>query len=81
MIMKCIICQSPDVVEKEVEEEIRVNKNIVFIPVKVLVCRNCGEKYYSRREMKRLEKIESDIKKDKLSLKVVGKVLKASAIF
>ena len=79
--MKCVICRSPEVEEKEVEEEIRVNKDVGFIPVRVMVCRNCGEKYYSRRVMKRLEEIESNIKKDKMPLTVVGKVLKASAIF
>ena len=78
--MKCVICQSPAVVEKRVEEEIRVNKDIVFIPIKVMVCQSCGEKYYSRRAIQLLEKAEAKIKKDKSSLKIVGKVLKASAI-
>jgi YgiT-type zinc finger domain-containing protein len=78
--MKCVICKSPDVAERKVEEEIRVNNNIVFIPIQVMVCNSCGEKYYSRQVMKQLEDTETKLKKHKLSLKIIGKVLRASAI-
>lgn len=78
--MKCVICKSPDVEERKVEEEIRVNNNIVFIPITVMVCNSCGEKYYSRQVMKQLEDADARLKKHKLALKVIGKVLRASAL-
>ena len=78
--MKCVICKSPDVKEKKVDEEIRVKNDVVFIPITVISCQNCGEKYYDRRNMKLLEDVEASIKKHRISLKVIGRVLKASAI-
>ena len=78
--MKCVICKSPDVKEKKVDEEIRVKNDVVFIPITVISCQNCGEKYYDRRNMKLLEDVEASIKNHRISLKVIGRVLKASAI-
>ncbi len=42
------MCKSSDIVEKEVEEEIKVNSDIALYPVKVKVCNSCGERYYDR---------------------------------
>jgi len=56
--MKCVICNSPDITKKKVEEEIRENSDVILVPIKVLVCEECGERYYDRRTMKRLEEIE-----------------------
>jgi YgiT-type zinc finger domain-containing protein len=76
--MKCVICKSPDVVEKKVEEEIRVNSDIVLYPIKIKVCNNCGERYYDREAMALLEEAKDKLKKKKLGLQVVGKVLRVS---
>ena len=76
--MKCIVCQNPDIRKKKVEEEIRRGEDIIFIPIEVMVCTSCGERYYDRRTMKRLEEIEDEIRKGNTSLKPVGQVLKAS---
>jgi len=75
--MKCVICNSSIIEKKQVEEEVRDGDNIVLIPLEVLVCRQCGERYYTRQIMKKLEKIEEKIKEKKISLKEVGRVLKS----
>ena len=75
--MKCVICNSSIIEKKQVEEEVRDGNNVVLIPIEVLVCRQCGERYYTRQIMKKLEKIEEKIKEKKISLKEVGRVLKS----
>lgn len=74
--MKCVICNSPDITEKKVEEEIRENSDVILVPIKVLVCEECGERYYDRRTMKRLEEIEQSIKEKRTPLQKVGRVLR-----
>jgi len=73
--MKCVICHGQDIRYKEVKEEISFGNNIVFIPVKILVCQTCGERYYDRRTMQFLEEIEEKIRNTKVKLKEIGKVL------
>ena len=75
--MKCVICNSSIIEKKQVEEEVRDGDNVVLIPIEVLVCRQCGERYYTRQIMKKLEEIEEKIKEKKISLKEVGRVLKS----
>lgn len=41
-----------------------------------MVCEECGEKYYSRAIMKKLEEIEKHIKEKEGSFKEIGRVLK-----
>jgi YgiT-type zinc finger domain-containing protein len=74
--MKCVICKSPNIQKKTVEEEFRVGNDMVFIPVETLVCIDCGERYYDRKTMRCLETIESELKENKIPLEVVGRVLK-----
>lgn len=38
---------------KSVKEEIRSDKDILLIPIEVLVCLSCGERYYDRKAMKK----------------------------
>jgi len=76
--MKCVICNSPDITKKKVEEEIRENSDVILVPIKVLVCEECGERYYDRRTMKRLEEIEQSIKEKRMALQKVGRVLRVS---
>jgi YgiT-type zinc finger domain-containing protein len=53
--MKCIICKNTDIKRKEVQEEIKRGDDIVLIPCEILVCSNCGERYYDRKTMQKLE--------------------------
>ncbi|MDY6893024.1 MAG: YgiT-type zinc finger protein [Chloroflexota bacterium] len=75
--MKCVICNSPDIEKKVVEEEIHLGQDVVLVPVEVLVCLRCGERYYDRRTMKFLEEMEDKIVARQITLHPVGQVLKA----
>ena len=73
--MKCVICHGEDIKTKEVKEELHYNNNIVYVPIKVLVCNTCGEHYYDRRTMRFLEEVERELKNETAKLKEVGKLL------
>jgi YgiT-type zinc finger domain-containing protein len=75
--MKCVICKSSDIKIKVVEEEVKLEKDIVLIPIEVLVCHNCGERYYDRKTMQKLDEIKSKLKGQALEVEDVGKVLRA----
>jgi len=78
--MKCVICGGENIKEKEVEEEIRVGNDIVLVPVRVMVCMSCSERYYDRRTMKMLEEVEDKIEKKRVEVEPIGKVLKVAGI-
>ena len=73
--MKCVICHGNEIELMEVKEQFTVGNDIVYVPIKVPVCKNCGERYYDRRTMQLLEEIESKLNKKQIELKEVGKVL------
>lgn len=73
--MKCIICHGEYIQITEVKEELSIVNDIVYIPVRVPVCKTCGERYYDRRTMQFLEGIELNLPNTKTGLKEVGKVL------
>lgn len=77
--MKCIVCHSSDIREKTVDEVIWLDQDLVLVPCHVLVCNNCGERYYDRRAMQRLEEIEELLRSRTLVPEPVGRVLKAPA--
>ena len=74
--MKCVVCNSSNIEMKSVEEEIRSDKDILLIPLEVLVCLSCGERYYDKKTMKKIEEMRSKLKKHDLKLEEVGKVLR-----
>ena len=74
-IMNCVICHGNEIKVMNVKEEYKVDNDIVYVQVKVPVCRNCGERYYDRRTMHYLEEIEQKLSKKRDSLKEIGKVL------
>ena len=76
--MKCVICKSPDIQVKNVEEEIKLGKDIILVPIEVLVCNNCGERYYDSRTMKKLENIRLKLENNDLRVDDVGKILRAN---
>ncbi len=75
--MKCVICKSPDIQMKMIEEEIKSGMDIVLLSVEVLVCMNCGERYYDRNTMRKIENVRSKLKQKDLEVEEVGRVLKA----
>ena len=77
--MKCVICHSEEIEALETKEEIHLKNDIVYIPIKVPTCKNCNERYYDRKTMQYLEKIEQKLKTKNSGLKEVGKVLEYTA--
>ena len=76
--MKCIICHSTDISLRRVNEQLSRGEDLILVPLEVLVCNNCGERYYDRRAMKRLEEIEDAVDAGHVSLERVGEVLRVS---
>jgi YgiT-type zinc finger domain-containing protein len=74
--MKCVVCNSSNLDMKSVEEETTSDKDILLIPLEVLVCLSCGERYYDRKAMKKIEEMRSRLKKHDLKVEEVGKVLR-----
>lgn len=74
--MNCVICHGDDVEVRQVDEEIPINSDIVYVPVKVPVCQTCGERYYDRKTMQYLEEVERKLEEGKTELSQVGRVLK-----
>jgi YgiT-type zinc finger domain-containing protein len=77
--MRCVICNGNNIEMRGVEEEVRINNNVVLIPIETLVCLSCGERYYDRLTMKFLEKVIDGIKSENAFLEPVGQVLRAAA--
>ncbi|MDY6877495.1 MAG: type II toxin-antitoxin system MqsA family antitoxin [Chloroflexota bacterium] len=77
--MKCVICHSSNIEDKVVDEAVWTGADVVLVPYRVLVCNDCGERYYSRQTMRRLEDIESRLRAQTLALETVGRVLKVVA--
>jgi len=77
--MKCVICKGSNIEVKTVDEQIRAGSDIVLVPMNILVCSNCGERYYDRKAVKKIEKIRSGLKNQDLEIEEVGKVMRAHA--
>jgi YgiT-type zinc finger domain-containing protein len=74
--MKCIICNSEDITKKPVDEEIRSGDDIFLFPMEVLVCNSCGERYYDRATMGKLEDARKNILEKKVKYYKVGEIYK-----
>jgi len=77
--MNCVICKGSNIELKTVDEQIRAGRDIVLVPMNILVCLNCGERYYDRKAMKKIEKIKSRLKNQDLEVEEIGKVMRAHA--
>lgn len=77
--MKCVICKGSDIELTTVDEEIRTGTDIVLVPMNILVCSSCGERYYDRKAMRKIEEIRSRLKNKALEVQEVGKVMRADA--
>lgn len=72
--MKCIICHGESIEKRSVREERNVGNDIIYIPVDVLECLTCGERYYDRKTMRYIEDIEKKLLEGKAEVKDIGKV-------
>ena len=73
--MKCVICHSEQIIPINVNEEFNIGHDIIYVPIKIPVCKDCGERYYDRKTKQYLEKIGTELQKNKHNLKEIGKVL------
>jgi YgiT-type zinc finger domain-containing protein len=78
--MKCIVCKGSDIELKAVDEQIRAGRDIILVPMNILVCSNCGERYYDRKAMRTIEEIRTKLKNQELDVEEVGKVMRAHAL-
>jgi YgiT-type zinc finger domain-containing protein len=76
--MKCVICGSSGVKIKSVDEDIRLENDVIIVGIKTLVCGSCGERYYDRHTMRILEDIKEKLRNHDLKLDVIGSVLRFS---
>ena len=77
--MKCVVCKGSDIDLKTVDEQIKSEKDIILVPMNILVCSTCGERYYDRKSMRKIEEIRKKLKNKKLDVEEVGKVMRANA--
>ena len=77
--MKCVVCKGSDIELKTVDEQIRKGRDIVLVPMNILVCSNCGERYYDRKSMRKIENIRNKVQNQELDVEEVGKVMRAHA--
>ena len=61
---------------RRVNEQLSRGQDVILVPVDVLVCHNCGERYYDRRTMQKLEEIEDAVNAGHVSLERVGEVMR-----
>ena len=77
--MKCVVCKGSDIEIKTVDEQIRKGRDIILVPMSILVCSNCGERYYDRKSMRKIEDIRNKVQNQELDVEEVGKVMRAYA--
>jgi YgiT-type zinc finger domain-containing protein len=77
--MKCVVCNGSNIEPKDVDEQIRAGNDIVLLPINIMICSSCGERYYDRKTMKRIEMIRTKIANGELRVDEVGKLLRACA--
>ncbi|MFQ6055560.1 MAG: YgiT-type zinc finger protein [Methanosarcinales archaeon] len=78
IISKCIICGG-NVIQKEVEEEVRIGNNFIIIEnVEAGVCAECGERYYPPGVVDKIREIEKSlVNKEKIKkLDIIGNTYK-----
>ncbi len=77
--MKCVVCKGSEIELKTVDEQIRTESDIILVPMNIFVCSNCGERYYDRQSMRKIEEIRKKSKNKELDVEEVGKVMRARA--
>lgn len=73
--MTCIICHGEQVEMTDVREEVWSGNDVVYVPIRVPVCQSCGERYYDRQTIRRLEEFEQKVREGSAELEEIGKVL------
>ena len=77
--MKCIVCNGSNIQPKRVDEQIKSREDIVLVQMDILVCETCGERYFNKKNMKKIETVREQLRDHKLDVREVGKVMRAVA--
>lgn len=73
--MQCIICYGEDISSTEIQEELKIANDIIYVPMTVLACHTCGERYYDRRTMRFVEEVTQQLRTGTAHLPAIGRVL------
>ena len=73
--MKCLVCHGLEIVPQTVKEAIPVAEDLVYVSIEIPVCQTCGERYYDRKTMRYLERVEEELRAGNGELRQVGKLL------
>ena len=73
--MKCLVCHGLEIVPQTVKEAIPVGEDLVYVSIEIPVCQTCGERYYDRKTMRYLERVEEELRAGNGELRQVGKLL------
>ncbi len=73
--MNCVVCHGDEIVLREVTEDITRGDDIVRIPLRTMVCADCGERYYDRATLRRLEQMRTEVRENTADLHPVGQIL------
>ena len=77
--MKCLVCNGSNIQPKRVDEQIKSREDIVLVQMDILVCETCGERYFNKKNMKKIETVREQLRDHKLDVREVGKVMRAVA--
>jgi len=73
--MKCIVCHGENIQIGTVKEGLNIENDLVYVCVRIPVCRTCGERYYDRQTMRFLEEVNQTLREKKhKNLKEIGKI-------
>lgn len=74
--MMCVLCSSTKIELKTLDIQIEAGSDIVLVPMNIMACLNCGERYYSTEIMNKIEEIKSKLKNRELDVVEIGKVMR-----
>ena len=74
--MECVVCNLSKVETKTLDMKIEVGRDIVLVPVNIMICANCSERYYNTDVLKKIEEIKSKLKNRELDIIEIGKVMR-----
>lgn len=60
--MRCVVCKSADNEKKTVDEDIKVDRNIILVSMEVLVCNSCGERCCDRASVRKIEDLRAKLR-------------------
>ncbi len=73
--MRCVHCNG-ELLDRNVEEEIRLDGDVALVPLVLKVCSSCGEKYYDSASLECIRGFAARFKRGELDYMQVGRVVR-----